>query len=81
MTALGISSTKENNETFRIAREDFLEALTGNIEPRFEDSAILEALSTLDLSTLSEIPAFYGTHEMEQLASQYGMDCEDLQVQ
>ncbi|KAH3721310.1 hypothetical protein DPMN_064230 [Dreissena polymorpha] len=40
MTDLGISPTKENNETFRIAREDFLVALTGNIERRFEDSAI-----------------------------------------
>ncbi|XP_052233238.1 zinc finger protein 862-like [Dreissena polymorpha] len=81
MTDLGISPTKENNETFRIAREDFLDALTGNIERRFEDSAIVEALSILDLSTLSEIPAFYGTHEMEQLASHYGMDGEDLQIQ
>ena len=75
---LGIQSTDEDTAKFQTARVSFLQAIVENINRRFADTDVMEALAVLDLSTMPEIPSFYGTTEMETLADQYNMDYDEL---
>ena len=65
---LGIQSTDEDTAKFQTARVSFLQAIVENIKRRFADTDVMEALAVLDLSTMPEIPSFYGTTEMATLA-------------
>lgn len=81
LTDLGIDSTIADNTTFQSARVCFIDALVQNIERRFADTDVMEALAVLDLSSIPEIPSFYGMTEMETLATHYSMDLDELLCQ
>ena len=77
---LEVTMTDKEADSFQTARDRFLDALTNNIERRFEDCEVMEALCVLDMSGLTDIPSFYGTVQMETLAEHFLMDINDLQL-
>ena len=81
LTDLGIDSTDADNTNFQSARVCFIDAMVQNIERRFADTDVMEALAVLDLSSIPEIPSFYGMTEMETLATHYSMDLDELLCQ
>ena len=47
---LEVTMTDKEADSFQTARDRFLDALTNNIERRFEDCEVMEALGVLDMS-------------------------------
>ena len=81
ITDLGIDSPDDDTTTFQTARVRFIDAIVQNIDRRFADTDVMEALAVLDLSSIPEIPSFYGMTEMETLATHFSMDVDELVCQ